>query len=432
MKQLPLITAALALAAAFASAARAQEASSSVEKCGKNFGTLAVVEPQTGWGHLQHYGLGSPSALLRLMIQQSGCFDVVERGVAMQNLQQERALGQTGELRQESNVGKSQMQAADFVLTPNVQVAASDTGGIGGLLAGRLGVLGAIAGGLKFKEASTSILVADVRSSIQVAAAEGKATKTDFGVGGWAFAGGFAGGGGYTKTPEGKMVAASLLDNYNKIVMSIRDQDKLIKTRSASSDVNAAASTRAEAPQEAGQMLQAKIANVKLYAKPSRDSKVIATLQRSDELVATGEASNGFAKVDAANFSGWAQRTLLMPASGAAGLAPRSAEPLVHPISAAVGLYGTFGGRFGGSEQGSFLVSVAGDGVLTGSGASQLSGQFTVQGRVEPSGSVAMSTTGAAGTALFDGRIDGATGAVAGTWRYAQRAGGGSFNGQRQ
>jgi len=330
--KLPLILAAVIAGTTLAGVVHAQEAGSSVEKCSKKFGTIAVAESQTGWGHLQHYGLGSPSALLRLMIQQSGCFDVVERGVAMRNLQQERALGQSGELRQESNVGKGQMQAANFVLTPNVQVGSSDTGGIGGLLVGRLGVLGAIAGGVKFKEASTSILVADVRSSIQVAAAEGKATKTDFGIGGWAYGGGFASGGGYTKTPEGKMIAASLLDNYNKIVLEIRDQDKLIKTSSASSDVNAAGSTRAEAPQEAGQMLVVKIANVKLYAEPSRTSKVVATLQRNDELVATGESKNGFAQVDAANFSGWVQRTLVMPASGHAGMAPQL-PVVVYPMS---------------------------------------------------------------------------------------------------
>jgi curli biogenesis system outer membrane secretion channel CsgG len=313
MERLNLIAAAAALAA-FAGAAQAEEAASTVEKCSKNFGTIAVAEPQSGWNHLSHYGLGSPAAVLRMMIQQSGCFDVVERGYGMQNLQQERALGQSGELRQESNVGKGQMQAADFVLTPNVQVGSSDTGGVGGLLAGRLGVLGVIAGGVKFKEASTSILVADVRSSLQVAAAEGKATKTDFNLGGLAYAGGLIGAGGYTKTPEGKMIAASLLDNYNQIVVSIRDKDSLIKARSASSDRNAAISTRAEAPQQAGQMLMPKIANVKLYAEPSRTSKVVATLQKSDDLVATGESQDGFAKVDGANFSGWVQRTLVMPA----------------------------------------------------------------------------------------------------------------------
>ncbi len=292
-------------------AASAQD-DSRVEKCNKSFGALAVAEPQSGWGHIQRYGLGSPAALLRMMIQQSGCFDVVERGVAMRNLQQERALGQSGELRQESNLGKGQMQAADFVMTPDVQIPASTTGGVGGAVLGRFGALGALAGGLKFKEATTSLLVADVRSSIQVASAEGKASKTEFSVGGWGIGGGALGAlGGYTSTPEGKMVAASLLDNYNKIVLTIRDRPNLIRQSSAAGDVNAANSTRAEAPQVAGQMLQPKIANVKVYSEPSRDSRVVATLQRNDELVATGETKNGFARVDAANFSGWVQRTLV-------------------------------------------------------------------------------------------------------------------------
>jgi curli biogenesis system outer membrane secretion channel CsgG len=253
-----------------------------------------------------------------MMVQQSGCFDVVERGQAMQNLQQERNLAAAGEMRQDSNIGKGQMQAADFVMTPNVQVAANNTGGVGGalggLLGGKLGAISSIAGGLKFKEASTSLLIADVRSSIQVAAAEGKASKTDFSIGGWGYGGGVVGAlGGYTSTPEGKLIAASLLDNYNKIVLTIKDQTSLVRTGSAAGDANAAASTQAGAPIAAGQMLAPKIGNVKAYAAPSRDSKVVATLNRSDELVATGEVKDGFVKVDAANFSGWVQRTLVTP-----------------------------------------------------------------------------------------------------------------------
>ena len=81
-----------------ATAAAWAEDASTVEKCGKKFGTITVVDPRTV-GDLKQYGLGSPSALLRMMIQQSGCFDVVERGVAMQNIQQERALAQAGQLR---------------------------------------------------------------------------------------------------------------------------------------------------------------------------------------------------------------------------------------------------------------------------------------------------------------------------------------------
>ncbi|HEY8878171.1 MAG TPA: CsgG/HfaB family protein [Roseateles sp.] len=295
-------------------AARADDAGSTVEKCSKKLGVLAVAEPQSGWNHLSHYGLGSPASLLRMMVQQSGCFDVVERGVAMQNLQQERNLAAAGEMRQESNVGKGQMQAADFVMTPNVQVGANTAGGLGGFLGGKLGIVGAIAGGLKFKDASTSLLLADVRSSIQVAAAEGKASKTDFSIGGWGFGGGAVGGlGGYTSTAEGKLIAASFLDNYNKIVLQIRDQGSLIRTGSAAGDANAGASTQAGAPVNAGQMMVPKISNVKAYATPSREGKVVATLNRSDELVATGEVKDGFVKVDAANFSGWVQRTLVSP-----------------------------------------------------------------------------------------------------------------------
>lgn len=302
------------LAGAVLPVAAQQETSSKVESCPRKLGVLAVAEPQSGWNHLSHYGLGSPAALLRMMVQQSGCFDVVERGVAMQNLQQERALAQGGQLRQGSNVGQGQLQAADFVMTPNVQVAAQTTGGVGGALLGRLGPLGAVVGGLKFREASTSLLMADVRSGIQVASAEGKATQTDFGVGGWALGGGVLGAlGGYTSTPEGKMIAASLLDNYNKIVLSVRDQQQLVRAGSAAGDANAAASTKAEAPQTAGQVLVAKIANVKVYAEPSREAKVVATLQRTDELVASGEVKNGFVYVDSSNFSGWVPRTLVGP-----------------------------------------------------------------------------------------------------------------------
>jgi hypothetical protein len=39
-----------------------------------------AAEP--GRPNLQRYGLGSPTAVIRMMIQQSNCFQVVERGVA--------------------------------------------------------------------------------------------------------------------------------------------------------------------------------------------------------------------------------------------------------------------------------------------------------------------------------------------------------------
>src|SRR4051794_9951062 len=68
-------------------------ASAQLERCAAPKGTIAVVEPQgyvlTG---LSRYGLQSPTSLVRMIIQQSNCFQVVERGAAMGNLMQERAL----------------------------------------------------------------------------------------------------------------------------------------------------------------------------------------------------------------------------------------------------------------------------------------------------------------------------------------------------
>jgi len=298
-------------------AGAARPADSNVEKCSRKLGVMAVAEPHGGWGYLSAYQLGSPEQLLRMMVQQSGCFDVVERGIAMQNIQQERSLAEGGELRGESNVGKGQMQAADFVMTPAVQIAANNTGGVGGALAGGLlnkFGLGGVAGGLKFKEASTSLVIADVRSSLQVASAEGKASKTDFDIGGWGWTGAaFGAANGYTNTPEGKVIAASLLDNWNHIVVAIRDNPSLIKTHSESGDVNAANSTRAGAPAKAGEILMARIANVKIYAGPSKDSKVLGTLSKTDELIASGDQKNGFVQVDSSNYSGWVQRSLVGP-----------------------------------------------------------------------------------------------------------------------
>lgn len=431
------------LLAGLSVAGHAQESGSNVEKCGKKLGVLAIAEPQQGWHHISKYGLGSPSALLRMMAQQSGCFDVVERGQGMQSIQQERALAAGGELRADSNVGQGQMQAADFVMTPNVQIGASDTGGIGGFLGGRLGLLGALAGGLKFKEASTSILISDVRSSIQVAAAEGKASKTDFSIGGWGFGGGVVGGlGGYTSTPEGKVVAASFLDNYNKIVQTIRDQPSLLRTSSAAGDANAAASTRAEAPQQAGQMLAIKISNVKAYAEPSRDSAVVATINRSDELVATGEAKNGFIKVDAANFSGWVQRTLVGPIA-AGNVAQPAPAPVVAPMPVAAptgGRWGHYRLTFTGSEQGEFYVNVSDRGVVTGQGQGASMGSFTVRGQVDENGAVNIGAIASRGMAVFVGQIDPRAGTMIGNWHVGDprtgapvsSGGSGSFSGRRQ
>jgi hypothetical protein len=116
--------------------AGAQEAKDSLATCDKPYGTLAVVEPQQQYMYmLQRYQLGSPSALLRMMAQNSKCFLVVERGVAMQNIQQERQLAKAGEMQADANMGGGQMKAADFILTPQVR-SGPQCGGVGGVVGG--------------------------------------------------------------------------------------------------------------------------------------------------------------------------------------------------------------------------------------------------------------------------------------------------------
>jgi hypothetical protein len=289
-----------------------------LEHCASPMGALAVHEPQDYvMVALSRYGLGSPVGLVRMMIQQSNCFVVVERGMAMQNIMQERALAETGQLRQSSNMGGGQMVAADFVMTPAVVFSENNAGGVGagvaGLFGRRAAAAGAIAGGLKFKEAQTSMLLADARSGVQVAAAEGSTRKADLGLGGALF-GSRAGvvAGGYGNTNEGKIIAAALMDNYNNIVRVVRGDESLhrnvgtLKQEAAQGGTTKAGATFAE-----GDVIVPKIANVRLLAEPADGGKVLATLDRGEELVVIGEPQNGYLNVQGSAASGWVKTVLV-------------------------------------------------------------------------------------------------------------------------
>ena len=75
------------------------------------------------------YKLGSTVPVLKLLIQQSNCFVVVERGRAMNNMMAERALAESGEMRKGSNFGKGQIVAADYTMSPSVTFSNQNAGG---------------------------------------------------------------------------------------------------------------------------------------------------------------------------------------------------------------------------------------------------------------------------------------------------------------
>lgn len=236
---------ALALAAAMASSpalagkndprgaaagANSRGAAPTLEHCERPYGTVAVVEEQSGdWYRYLTTDLRLPSTtpVIRMLIQQSNCFVVVERGRAMRNMMQERQLAESGELREGSNFGRGQMVAADYTINPSITFSQSDAGGIGGLIGsfgGKWGAVGALVGGLKFKKAETILTMIDNRSGVQLGVAQGNATKTDFALGFGGHGGsGFGGLGGYTSTPEGKAIAAAFLNAYNNLVVAMRD-----------------------------------------------------------------------------------------------------------------------------------------------------------------------------------------------------------------
>ena len=285
-----------------------------LEKCKVPKGTLAIAEPQ---GHvvmaLRAYNLPPPTQLLRQYVQNSNCFQVLERGLAMQNIQQERDLASDGMLQKNSNMGGSQMVTADFVMTADVLFKDNNAGGAGvgaavGSLFGGIGtVVGAVAGGLKFQETSTTLTLSDVRSTMQVAAASGVYKNSD-----WAFGGvlGAVGGGAYTSTDEGKLVAAALLDNYNNVVRDIRDHPSLLQSTSQVGQVNAQAALQAVSFQP-GAVLSAKLDNVKVMSAPARDADAVAKLAKNEEVVFLGESQEGYVLVQGADAEGWVRGILM-------------------------------------------------------------------------------------------------------------------------
>ena len=212
-----------------AAGAASANANKALEHCAKPLGTLAVEEDTSqNWFAVlaTQSHLPATTPLIRLMLQQSNCFVVVDRGRAMSSLMQERGLADSGELRGRSNMGKGQMVAADYVVTPTIQFA-ENTGGGGAALAGVVpygALIGAIAGSIKHREASTTLMLTDVRSGVQVAVAQGSASKNDFGFGGLGIGGSAgAGVGGFSKTPQGRLIASAFLASYNEMVRAVRE-----------------------------------------------------------------------------------------------------------------------------------------------------------------------------------------------------------------
>lgn len=274
-----------------------QRKQAEIPHCARSLGAIAIHEPDSDWWSKMQ--LGSPTAVLKIYVAQSGCFKLLDRGAGMQAAEQERAYAARGTLQKGSNIGAGQVRAADYVLVPDLVTHNQNAGGnaIGGILGALLpGTAGVIASGINFsrKDATVTLAVTDVRSSEQVALAEGHGKKTDIG---WGAGGGLFGttGGaglgatGYTNTEAGQVIALAFLDGYISLVRQMGGLP---------ADASQANVQRALSMSRQG----------RLYSGPSMTSKPLGTLEAGTLLYPTGNKSgdgNWIEVKDELDHNGW-------------------------------------------------------------------------------------------------------------------------------
>ncbi|MBS0435270.1 MAG: curli production assembly/transport component CsgG [Proteobacteria bacterium] len=208
--------------------AGAQGAAKELQKCDAPVAVVSLVENQRGYVGIGRGGLPeSPLPLVRVLMQQSGCFRIVDRNAGLDATVREQELKDKGVLRaDDTTVRKGRGIVAQYSVVPSLTFSEQDAGRqIGGILA-QIPFLNKFAGAaeqVKLKEAQVVLLLTDNETTEQLSSATGAARTTDLGVGGLVLGKtGGAGGLGWSNTNEGKVIAAAFLDAHNHLVEQVR------------------------------------------------------------------------------------------------------------------------------------------------------------------------------------------------------------------
>jgi len=201
-----------------------------IEKCEAPIATVGVIENPNGYNYTSsHDNLPkSPVPLLRMMLQQSGCFRIVDRNLGLKGTRQELDLQESGLTRKDTTVNpRGNVLEAQYVLTPTLAFSEQNAGGgLEGILS-RIPVVNQFAGlvdHVKFKEAQVVLTLTDTQTTEQLVAAEGSAKATDLGAAGMIFGSlGGTGAAGWSNTNEGKVISAAFLDSVNKLIPHVRE-----------------------------------------------------------------------------------------------------------------------------------------------------------------------------------------------------------------
>lgn len=280
-----------------------QATANDVPHCARKLGTLSIRDGDDARPWMQN-NLAPPAKLLRVLVQRSGCFNLVDRGAGLNAAQQERDIGNDLGLQRRSNVGQGQIKAADYVLVAEIQGANDNVSGsgaaagIGGILGGRVGGL---IGGIKSRklEANTVLSLTNVRTTETIAVEEGYAAKNNLSIGGGGFfAVAGAVGGGYDNTDLGRIITLSFIQAYTNMVNSLG----LVQPGDAgTAEASPAKTYTAQGP-------------VQLRATAAGTAKVIRTLPAGAILYPTGNKNGLWWEVADENDNvGWVLNTKLAP-----------------------------------------------------------------------------------------------------------------------
>lgn len=215
-----------------AAGATSAGADGTLQRCPSPLGTIAVDDGRNAdwfgpFGSATKITTIDP--LFRMAVQQSNCFVITSIGNQKTDSRLSRITDiqrNSGEYRAGSKQQKGQRVAADYYLEPSIIINDSAIGGIANALGGLVGnsAVAAVAGSVKVKASVVTLTLFDVRSAVQIAAAEGSSTSTNYGAALAGLGGGVGGAlGGFSATPEGKSTVVAFIDAWNKMVVALRD-----------------------------------------------------------------------------------------------------------------------------------------------------------------------------------------------------------------
>lgn len=194
---------------------------------------VSVLNALPSWATNRPQSSGAPEGgasldSMRLLIQQSNCFVIVDRGASENAADDEKMRSRVGnEMRDNANLGPGQEVAADYVLRSTV-ISLETTGSRGINVGALTKFLGTASVGQSVTEAKVQLVLSDVRSKVQVSAAQGQGSGSNTNLASNVLGRVGAGFGGVgikseSKTSGTTVLLQALADAYNKMVPAVQN-----------------------------------------------------------------------------------------------------------------------------------------------------------------------------------------------------------------